>query len=264
MPEELSPPLQRVLEACADPVGARSLMQAALTHRTYVNEHPEHGFADNQRLELLGDAVLELIVTRWLYDALLHADEGLLSRARAAVVNEGALATGARRLQLGKLLRLGRGEDAGGGRDRPRILADALEAVVAAAYLAAGIEGAKVLVDEALGETIACAIREAGAIKEGEKTAIDARVKDAKSVLQELVQREGAAPPSYELTHTEGPVHARVFYVKVMVLGEPLGEGAGRSRREAEMRAASAALMLRAEGGVVEKVAEKVDERVEK
>jgi ribonuclease-3 len=232
-----------VLDAIAhasDVDEARRLACEALTHRTWANEHPQAAVRDNQRLELLGDAVLELIVTRALFEALPHADEGLLSRARAAIVNEASLASGARAIALGPSLLLGKGELASGGNDRPRTLADALEAVIAAVYLAAGLEAATKLVERALGDHVRTAI-EQSAPREA-STAIDARVKDAKSVLQELVQRDGGAPPKYELEATEGPVHERTFRVRAIVRGEVLGVGEGRSRRDAEMRAAAEAI----------------------
>jgi ribonuclease-3 len=232
-----------VLDAIAnagDAEDARRLAREALTHRTWANEHPQAGLRDNQRLELLGDAVLELIVTRALFEALPHADEGLLSRARASVVNEASLAAGARAIALGPSLLLGKGEMASGGNDRSRTLADALEAVIAAVYLAAGIDAAASLVERALGDHVRAAVEQSA--PRSATTTIDARVKDAKSVLQELVQRDGGAPPTYELEAAEGPVHERVFRVRAIVRGEVFGVGEGRSRRDAEMRAAAEAV----------------------
>lgn len=241
MEPELPPSLQLIVDDSSDRDGARRVVLEALTHRTWANEHPSEAVHDNQRLELLGDAVLELIVTRSLYDALPHADEGLLSRARASVVNEAALAEGARVIALGPCLRLGRGEVGSGGRDRARTLADALEAVIAAVYLASGLEAASQLVGQALGPAIAVAVQQAAPLVGGREQ-IDARVKDAKSMLQEIVQRDGGVPPAYELEQTDGPVHDRTFRVRAVVRGVVLGSGEGRSRREAEMRAAQVAL----------------------
>ncbi|MBI2390394.1 MAG: ribonuclease III [Deltaproteobacteria bacterium] len=245
MPDEPLPPaLSRVIERAADPGRARELMIEALTHRTWVNEHPSGGRSHNQRLELLGDAVLELIVTHELFEQLPGADEGLLSRARATAVNEAALAQAARAIDLGPALLLGRGEAASGGRERARTLADAFEAVVAATYLAGGVALAKELLDHALGEVVAGAVR--GAASDARGTAglagVDARVKDAKSVLQEIVQRDGGPPPVYVHEEPSGPVHDRLFHARVMAGGRELGRGEGRSRREAEMRAAGDAL----------------------
>jgi len=242
MEPELPTAVLEVIAHARDVDEARRLVREALTHRTWVNEHPQAERGDNQRLELLGDAVLELIVTRALYDALPHADEGLLSRARASVVNESALAEGARHIALGPSLSLGRGEVASGGNDRPRTLADSFEAVVAAVYLSAGLDAATVLVERALGASIQRTVDESAPLSAASASAIDARVKDAKSVLQELVQRDGGAPPTYELENADGPVHERTFRVRVVVRGEITGVGEGRSRRDAEMRAAAAAL----------------------
>ncbi len=240
MTEEVLPPaLARLIEHAADPVSARVLLTEALTHRTWVNEHPSARGRDNQRLELLGDAVLELIVTHRLFEQLPTADEGLLSRARATAVNEAALARAARTIDLGSAIRLGRGEAASGGRERARTLADAFEALVAAAYLAGGLPLAEELLDAALGEAIAAAVRGATGAASG---LVDARVKDAKSVLQEIVQREGGPPPVYQHEDPSGPVHDRVFHARVVANGRELGRGDGRSRREAEMHAAEEAI----------------------
>lgn len=231
--------LARVIERAADPERARALMDEALTHRTWINEHPAERRCDNQRLELLGDAVLELIVTHQLFERLPNADEGLLSRARAAAVNESALAGAARAISLGPALRLGRGEEASGGRDRARTLADAFEALVAAAYLAGGLALAESLLRDSLGDAIGAAV--AGATGDA-RGPVDARVKDAKSVLQEIVQRDGGPPPVYVHDDPTGPVHDRTFHVRVVANGRELGRGDGRSRREAEMRAAGEAI----------------------
>ncbi len=233
--------LERLVARADDPERARALMVEALTHRTWLNEHPNARCGDNQRLELLGDAVLGLVVTQALYDQLPTADEGLLSRARATAVNEAALAQAARQLDLGPHLRLGRGEASSGGRERARTLADAYEALVAAAYLAGGLELAKVFLDESLGEAVGAAVRGAAADVRG-RTGVDARVKDPKSVLQEILQRDGGPLPVYVHDEPTGPVHDRVFHARVLASGHELGRGDGRSRREAEMRAAGAAV----------------------
>jgi ribonuclease III len=237
--EPLPPTLATLIAHASDPARARALFDEALTHRTWVNEHPGVPTRDNQRLELLGDAVLELIVTHRLFEQLPHADEGLLSRARAAAVNEAALAHAARTIDLGSAIRLGRGETASGGRERARTLADAFEALVAAAYLAGGMKLAEELLDAALGDTIATAVRGAAGEARG---LVDARVKDPKSVLQELVQREGGPPPVYQHDDPSGPIHDRTFHARVLANGRELGRGDGRSRREAEMRAAGVAI----------------------
>lgn len=238
--ESLPPALQRIYERAGDRERAHGLLLEALTHRTWLNENPVRR-GHNQRLELLGDAVLELIVTEALFAQLPEADEGLLSRARAVAVNEAALAEAARVIQLGPALFLGRGEEASGARERPRILADAFEAVVAAAYLAGGLEVAKELLDVALAEVVAAAVRSAASDPHG-RPGVDARVKDNKSLLQEIVQRDGSPPPVYVHDEPTGTDADRVFHVRVLSNGNELGRGDGRSRREAEMRAASEAI----------------------
>ena len=216
---------------------AQPLLDEALTHRTWVNEHP--GLNDNQRLELLGDAVLGLVITEALHDLLPTADEGLLSRARAAIVYEAALAKAARAAGLGAILRLGRGEAQAGGRDRDRNLADTYEAVVGALYLGDGLDRARTFVRATLGTTLDEVV--AGAAV-GQQEGVDTRIKDPKSVLQELVQRDGSPPPAYEHEDPEGPPHERTFSVRVIAMGRELGRGRGRSRREAEKLAAVAAI----------------------
>jgi ribonuclease-3 len=224
---------------------AAPLLAEALTHRTWLNEHRaapgEPPPRDNQRLELLGDAVLGLIVADALFERLPHADEGLLSRARAAVVQEASLAATARRIGLGAHLRLGRGEVQSGGRDRDGILADAFEAVTGALYLALGIEEARAFVLRSLGEALDAAVADA---ERGRRpgVGVDARVKDPKSILQEIVQRDGGPPPVYDHDAPEGPVHDRTFSAAVVAFGRVLGRGQGKSRREAEKHAAMAAL----------------------
>ncbi len=235
----LPPPLLAALDAESEPEEARARVIEALTHPTWANERRD-ATGDNQRLELLGDAVLELIVTETLFFRLPHADEGLLSRARAAAVNEAALADAARRIELGAALRLGRGEDASGGRERAPILADAFEALIAATYLWRGPAAARRLVELALGDAIESAI---DAATHGKASGgVDARAKDPKSLLQEHAQRGGGATPVYEIESAEGPDHDRSYVVRVLVAGEPLGRGRGRARREAERAAAVEAL----------------------
>jgi ribonuclease-3 len=229
--------LRELVSSASDPAAAKRLFVQALTHRTFVNEHA--GATDNQRLELLGDAVLGLVVTETLYAALPRADEGLLSRARSASVNEAALAEAARGIGLGATVRLGRGELASGGAERARTLADALESVIGAAYLACGLDGARGLVRAVLGARLDDAVQVAAAASSGP---IDVRAKDAKSVLQELVQRRGGEGPVYELQGASGPDHDRRWHVCVKVRERLLGAGEGRSRREAEMVAAAVAV----------------------
>lgn len=238
--DSLPPALSGILDRSVDRERAHAWLLEALTHRTWLNENNVKR-GHNQRLELLGDAVLELIVTQALFEQLPDADEGLLSRARAVAVNESALAEAARVVEIGPALFLGRGEEASGARDRARILADAFEAIVAAAFLSGGLSSAKALLDVALGEVVAAAVRGAAADPRG-RPGVDARVKDSKSLLQEIVQREGGPPPVYVHDEPTGGDSDRVFHARVTSSGRELGRGDGRSRREAEMRAATEAI----------------------
>lgn len=241
MEPSLPPLLQEIFEQSENQSTAKSLFIEALTHKTFVNERANRTIRDNQRLEFMGDAVLELIVTQTLFETLPHADEGLLSRARASVVNEAALAEAARELSLAPYLRLGRGEETNGGRQRPRILADAFEAVIAAAYLVGGLEAASKLVHKSLRSAIDVTVQKSAPLHNTE-VLVDARVKDPKSVLQELSQRQKLPVPMYEIEDTQGAGHERIFYVRVLIQGQVLGHGSGRSRRDAEMQAAEIAL----------------------
>lgn len=199
------------------------LLLAALTHRSYAYEHP--GEPDGERLELLGDAVVDLAVTRRLLDADPDADEGLVSRRRGAVVSGPALAAAARAVGLGAFLRLGRGEAGSGGADKDSLLADALEAVVGAVFAARGWAAADALVGRLLSGPLADAVTDA---------------RDPKTALQERAAALGLGLPTYRSERT-GPDHAPTFTAEVMVAGRT-GRGAGSNRREAEQAAAREAL----------------------
>ncbi len=202
---------------------------AALTHKSYVNEHRDEGGGDNERLEFLGDAVVDLLVSQRLMDRFPLASEGDLSKMRAAVVDEAGLAAMARALGLGALLRLGRGEELTGGREKASLLADAMEAVIAAVYLEHGVGPAIGLVDRFLEEAFARAA--AGTLD-----------RDWKTQLQELAQGRLRASPRYRVAAELGPDHAKVFEVELEVAGEVLGRGSGRSKKDAEQAAARMAL----------------------
>ena len=205
----------------------RSLLDNALTHSSYANEHREQGALSNERLEFLGDSILGLVVADHLYRTRPDLPEGDLTRIRAALVCESSLVDVARELDLGAYLKLGKGEEAGGGRHRPSIQADAVEAMLAAVYLDGGIGQARKLVhDLILGH-------------EREKTAAG---RDFKTALQELIQRENGQVLTYRLTGESGPDHAKVFSMEVLLNGEPIGAGQGHSKKEAEQAAAKAAV----------------------
>jgi ribonuclease-3 len=198
----------------------------ALTHRSWCAENP--GEASNERLEFLGDAVLGLVVTDHIFTAHPAMPEGSMAKLRAAVVSEPTLAEVAGGLGVGEALRLGKGEDASGGRTKASILADAMEAVIGAVYVDGGIEPARRLVLGLLAERIEVEASGPGGA-------------DHKTQLQELAARRFDVAPTYELTD-EGPDHDKRFYATVSVGDEELGRGEGRSKKSAEQAAAGAAL----------------------
>ena len=204
----------------------RALLENALTHSSYANEHRDEGLSSNERLEFLGDSVLGMVVADHLFREHPEMPEGELTRTRAALVCEGSLVEVARALELGKYLRLGKGEDAGGGRERPSILADATEAVLAAMYLDGGIAQAR------------RAIRVLILGHEEEMSAS----RDYKTALQELVQRESGRTLVYRLVGEAGPDHAKRFSVEVELDGVTVGAGEGRTKKAAEQNAAKAAI----------------------
>ena len=207
-----------------------ALLALALSHRSYCAENP--GTESNERLEFLGDSVLGLVVTDHLYRESPGLAEGSLAKVRAAVVSTEALAPLAAKLDVGSAVRLGRGEESSHGREKQSILADALEALIGAVYLDGGFEAAGAFVMEVLGERIAESIAEPG-------------LDDHKTRLQELAAQLASELPRYHVADT-GPDHAKHFIAEVFVGTERLGAGEGRSKKQAEQRAArAAALVLR-------------------
>jgi ribonuclease-3 len=206
---------QRIGHRFADP----GLLQRALTHRSFGTDH-------NERLEFLGDAVLSLAVSSLLFDRLGDSDEGDLTRVRAHLVREDSLHRLALVLQMPEALRMSEGEARGGGGQRPSILADALEAVIGAAFLDGGYEAAREIVRGLLGETIAA-------------SGIEQWAKDSKTALQEWLQARKLPVPSYRIAETRGQAHAQTFTVECEVASLTLSRrGEGRSRRIAEQEAA--------------------------
>jgi ribonuclease-3 len=204
----------------------QELLDLALTHSSKANESgAPHGC--NERLEFLGDAVLDLLISEWLMELCPNDREGWLSKARATAVNRTALAVRARALDLARHVRLGRGEERGGGRGKESILANVFEALIGAMYLDGGLEPARALVRREF----------PGGIWTSQVDDFDAKTR-----LQELIQRDGAESPEYVLTDTRGPDHARLFSVEVRLGGAVCGRGHGSSKREAEQAAARDAL----------------------
>jgi ribonuclease-3 len=198
------------------------LRETALTHRSFAFEQDLD--ATNERLEFLGDSVLGLVVTDMAFEAFPHMPEGELAKLRAAIVNAQALADVARSLGLGDLVRLGKGEELSGGRDKASILADALEAVFGAAYLDLGLDESRRLI-----ERLFRPLMEAYARGEGDR--------DYKTILQELASRDLHTMPEYRLEE-RGPDHEKEFTATVFLNGQSMGSGVGRSKKEAEQRAA--------------------------
>ena len=213
----------------------RSLLVLALTHTSFANEAHSGHLGSNERLEFLGDAVLELVSSDFFYREKPKLSEGELTKLRASFVCEPALAYCAEQIPLPPYLLLGRGEEMTGGRLRPSIVSDALEAVIGAIYLDGGLTPARAYIDRFILNDI-----------EGKRYFYD-----AKTILQEEIQKDKDAVLSYELRGEEGPEHLKRFTVAALRDGVPLAEGEGSSKKEAEQRAAYAALLALgiAEGG---------------
>jgi len=208
------------------------LLEQALTHKSYVNERKPAAEADNERLEFLGDAVLSLVVSEQLAVLLPHAPEGALSKHKARLVSESVLADVARRLGVGSCLRLGRGEELSKGREKDSLLADAVEAVIAAVHLDGGMESSRLVVARLFQQEFVNVSSQRH--RPGED--------DYKTQVQEWCQRRYDTLPSYAVVRESGPDHDKLFEVEVTVNGEVVGRGTGRSKKEAEQSAAKQAL----------------------
>ncbi len=205
------------------------LFETAVTHSSYVREVGAPPSSCNERLEFLGDAYLDMVISRKLFDLLPDEDEGVLTKYRAQIVCGASLADIARQLGLGQQLRLSKGEEQTGGRDRESIIADAVEAVIAAIGLDGGYDEVKKFVLRNFDKRI--------------NDVINGRVyNDYKSALQEKLQKNGPVEIHYETTNEEGPDHDKTFYVEVRVNAETFGRGKGKSKKEAEQNAAKNAL----------------------
>lgn len=209
-----------------------NLLKNALTHSSYANE-VRNGLSSNERLEFLGDSVLSIIVSDYIFKNFPNLPEGQLTKLRASLVCEKSLCGFSRELELGKYLLLGKGEEKGGGRERDSILADAFEAVLAAMYLDGGYEIAK-------NHALRFVLRE---IEHPE----DDVFKDYKTVLQEIIQRNPEEAVTYKLVGESGPDHDKSFTVEVMLNSNVIGKGSGKSKKQAEQMAAKQALELMGE-----------------
>jgi len=219
----------------------KQLLDRALTHSSAVPELRASGVEepvsallprDNERLEFLGDAVLELLTSEYLLASFPEWSEGQLSKSRARIVNASSLELAARRLRLGEHLRIGRGEEKTGGREKQTLLADAFEAVVAAVYIDGGLGAAR--------EVLRRVLFEQALEERGERISES----DRKSALQELLQGRGQAPAEYRVAGESGPDHQKVFQIEVWIDGEYMATGEGSTKKEAEQRAARSAMEL--------------------
>lgn len=212
-------------------LGDAKVTVSALTHKSYCNEHRDEGCTDNERLEFLGDAVVDLAVSHRLMERFPLASEGELSKLRASIVNEDGLARIARQMGLGELLLLGRGEELTGGREKSSVLADALEAVLGAVYLKTSMDCVMQLVDRLFGESF-------DGVAQG-------RIgQDYKTLLQEEVQTRLRLSPRYRVIAERGPEHEKIFEIEVSIGAEIYARSTGRSKKEAEQAAAKETLVM--------------------
>lgn len=221
---------QRLEEVLGYSFQNRALLAKAMTHRSYANEHHAEGLPDNERLEFLGDAVLDLVISQYLMKTLPNSHEGDLTRIRAEVVSLPSLARLATSLDIGPALLLGKGEERSGGRNKSSLLADALEALFGAIFTDGGFEAADTVI-----LPLFIPLLQQVSIDEGQ---------DFKSRLQELLQAEQRDLPIYELVETAGPAHERIYHVDVLIENRSHGSGQGRTKKSAEQAAAQAALTL--------------------
>lgn len=205
----------------------KSLLELALTHKSWVNEHP-NGRGSNERLEFLGDAILEFLVSKNLYTGFPDKEEGFLTTLRASLVNTQNLALIAQNLDVGKSLFLSKGEEDGGGRENPSLLADTVEAIIGALFIDSGLEAVSNFLEANL----------FGQITQKASQPL----KDPKSRLQELVQAKGEGSPRYLVVQESGPDHSKKFVMDVVIDGKKAGSGEGKSKAEAEQEAAKSAL----------------------
>lgn len=223
------PAVEKLMSALGVQFKDPDLLLSALTHRSYVHEHYQTSLQPNERLEFLGDSVLNFLTAQFLYQTFPQRGEGELTAMRASLVRTGMLARFARQLELGSFLKLGKGEEHSGGRERDNLLADAFEAVIAAIYLDQGMEAADRFLLPYLES-------------EAARIVVHGLQLDDKSRLQERVQSERNQTPRYRTVSAEGPDHNRIFTIEVQAGGDRLGVGVGNSKQAAAQAAARAAL----------------------
>lgn len=205
-----------------------TLLKQAFIHRSYLNEVKLNSLS-NERLEFLGDSILSLVVSNYLYNLRQQDAEGDLTNLRAFIVKTKSLAKASKKLDLGSYLKLSKGEELSGGRENPQLLANTYEALVGAIYLDQDLDKVKEVIDKTL-------------LKLFEKELKSGPPKDAKSNLQELVQEKYKESPRYKILNTRGPDHAKEFVVGVFIQGKEMGQGTGNSKQDAEEGAAKEAL----------------------
>lgn len=217
----------------AETIGYRfndpALFQESLTHKSFSNEQAGRTVSHNERLEFLGDAVLDLVISELIFHAFPSFPEGELTRVRSEVVSEKALAKLGRQLKLGACLRLGKGEERSGGREKESLIADALEAVLGAIFVDGGLDPVKGIIETLFASSVAHSARRKVGV-------------DHKTRLQELLQARHGRPPVYALTQTEGPDHKRLYTVEVRFDDGAIGVGKGKNKKAAEQQAAREAL----------------------
>ncbi len=204
-------------------------LNEAMTHSSYANENKKSNIAYNERLEFLGDSVLSIVISEYLFKRLKTVQEGDLTKIRANIVCEPSLAKSSQEMNIGNYLWLGKGEESTGGRERVSILADAFEAVIGAIYLDGGVESARKFILDSLHDII--------------EDAIEGRLfQDYKTHLQEVIQSQNSEKITYEVVKEEGPDHDKIFHVHVLIGNKIAGTGYGKSKKEAEQNAANKAL----------------------
>lgn len=204
----------------------KKLLEVALTHSSFAHESKEN-LENNERLEFLGDAVLELVISSFIFERFPELPEGELTKLRASVVCEGMLAKKAREMHLGELIKLGKGEEHTGGRERDSILADAVEAIIGAVFLDGGmeLECAKKFIINIMGDSVI-------------EMRKNFKMNDCKTYLQEIIQSRSKEPIEYNIIEETGPAHDKFFVVEVIHSGKILGKGTGKNKKEAEQNAA--------------------------
>lgn len=208
------------------------LFETAITHTSFTHENKNKEIENNERLEFLGDAVLELVISSYIFKKFEELSEGELTKLRASIVCEASLAERARVLKIGEKLKLGKGEEQTGGKDRDSLLADAFEAIIGAIYIDSNsIEKATEFIINQMGQTIL----------EKRKSFLK---NDCKTYLQELIQKNSKIPLEYNIIEEDGPAHNKMFTASVVHNGKILGEGKGKSKKDAEQNAAQVAIKI--------------------